>query len=144
MQITAVDHSSNAEGVHNSLFGKEVPKGVLVYRVFGAFLFGAADKLETALKRAHQKPDVLILKMQSVLAMDATGLNALRDIYEKLHRKGKHLVLSGPHTQPLITMQRDGFVDELGEANVCAHLDDALERARAILAEKTAAKTKAV
>jgi SulP family sulfate permease len=140
MQITAVDESTENEGVHNSLLGKKIPDGVLVYRVFGAFLFGAADKLETALKRARQEPDVLILKMQNVLAMDATGLNALEDIYEKLHRKGRHLVLSGPHTQPLMTMEKDGFIDELGEANVCPHLEAALERAREILAERAAAK----
>jgi SulP family sulfate permease len=138
MQVIAVDQSTSAENAHNSLEGKEVPKGVMVYRVFGAFLFGAADKLETALKRAKQEPEVLILKMQSVLAMDATGLNALEDIYEKLHRKGKHLILSGPHTQPLVTMQRDGFIDQLGEENVCAHLDAALERAREILKSKSA------
>jgi SulP family sulfate permease len=136
MQITSVDESTGAESAHNSLAGKTVPKGVLVYRVFGAFLFGAADKLETTLKRAHQEPEVLILKMQSVLAMDATGLNALQDIYEKLHRKGKHLVLSGPHTQPLLTMQNDGFIDQLGEENVCPHLDAALERAKEILQAK--------
>ncbi|HWF20485.1 MAG TPA: sulfate permease [Verrucomicrobiae bacterium] len=138
MQITAVDQSTSAESAHNSVIGKEVPKGVMVYRVFGAFLFGAADKLETALKRAHQEPEILILKMQSVLAMDATGLNALEDIYEKLHRKGRHLILSGPHTQPLVTMQRDGFIDQLGAENVCPHLDAALERAREILDAKAA------
>jgi SulP family sulfate permease len=133
MQITAVDQSAQAEAAHNLLAGKEVPKGVMVYRVFGAFLFGAADKLETALKRAHEEPEVLILKMQNVLAMDATGLNALEDIYEKLHRKGRSLILSGPHTQPLATMVRDGFIEELGEDNVCPHLDAALARARELL-----------
>ncbi len=141
MQITAVDESTSAENEHNSLGGKEVPGGVMIYRVFGAFLFGAADKLETALKRARAEPDVLILKMQSVLAMDATGLNALEDIYEKLHAKGRHLILSGPHTQPLVTMQKDGFIDQLGEENVCPHLDAALERAREILGLARAEQT---
>ena len=89
MQITALNESTAEESAHNSIAGKQIPKGVMVYRVFGAFLFGAADKLETALKRANQEPDMLILKMQSVLAMDATGLNALEDIHEKLHRKGR-------------------------------------------------------
>jgi sulfate permease, SulP family len=140
MKITAVDENTENEAAHNSLKGKTVPKGVLVYRVFGAFLFGAADKLETALKRAHEEPEVLILKMQSVLAMDATGLNALEDIYEKLHRKGKSLILSGPHTQPLATMVRDGFIDELGEDNVCPHLDAALERALQLLEQKKTAR----
>jgi SulP family sulfate permease len=140
MQIVEVNPKTQDESAHNSLVGKQIPPGVMVYRVFGAFLFGAADKLETTLKRERQEPEVLILKMQSVLAMDATGLNALRDIYEKLHKKGRQLILSGAHTQPLITMQNDGFVEELGEDNVCPHLESALERARVVLAEKAAAK----
>src|SRR6266487_2367695 len=136
-QITAVDESTETEGPHHSLIGKQIPEGVMVYRVFGAFFFGAADKLETALKRARQEPDILILRMRKVLAMDATGLNALEDLHEKLHAKGKHLILSGPHTQPLFAMDRAGFLDRLGRENVCAHIDAALARAREILAEKS-------
>ena len=135
-QITAVDETTETEGAHHSLVGKEIPEGVMVYRVFGAFFFGAADKLETALKRARQEPDILILRMRKVLAMDATGLNALEDLYEKLHAKGKHLILSGPHTQPLFAMDRAGFLDRLGRENVCAHVDAALTRAREILAKR--------
>ncbi len=79
---------------------REIPRGVMVYRIFGSFFFGAADKLESALKRLKEEPEVLILRMRKVLAMDATGLNALEDLCERLRRKGKHLILSGPHTQP--------------------------------------------
>ena len=132
-QITAVDQTSETEGSHHSLIGKDVPNGVMVYRIFGSFFFGAADKLESALKRMKQEPDVLILRMRKVLAMDATGLNALEDLYERLRRHNKHLILSGPHTQPLFMMTKAGFLDELGEENVCANIDLALARAREIL-----------
>ncbi len=124
----------------SALVGKIVPEGVLIFRIFGAFFFGAADKLETALKRGTQEPRVLILRMRKVLAMDATGLNALEDLYEKLRNKNKYLVLSGPHSQPLITMQRFGFLDRLGRENVCEHIDAALEWARQILAETSPRK----
>ena len=87
---------------------------MLIFRVFGAFFFGAADKLETALKRAQQEPKILILRMRKVLAMDATGLNALEDLYEKMHKRGQQLILSGPHTQPYITMEKAGFLEQLG------------------------------
>jgi len=40
--------------------------GVLGQCIFGSFFFGAADKLETALKRLKQEPDVLILCMSKV------------------------------------------------------------------------------
>jgi sulfate permease, SulP family len=132
-QITAVDESSETEGSQHSLVGKTIPKGVMVYRIFGSFFFGAADKLETALKRSGEEPQVLILRMRKVLAMDATGLNALEDLSERLHARGKHLLLSGPHTQPLFMMDKSGFLDRLGRENVCANVEHALERAREIL-----------
>jgi SulP family sulfate permease len=132
-QITAVDQTTETEGAHHSLIGKEIPHGVLVFRVFGAFFFGAVDKLETALQRARQEPQVLILRMRKVLAMDATGLNALEDVHDKLQKRGKHLVLSGPHTQPLLVMDKAGFLDRIGRENVCADIDAALERSREIL-----------
>src|SRR5690242_6980160 len=132
-QIMAVDESTETEGSHHSLVGKEIPKGVMVYRIFGALFFGAADKLESALKREKQEPDVLILRMRKVLAMDATGLNALEDLFERLQRKGKHLVLSGPHTQPLLVLDKAGFLNRIGNENVCANIDAALARARELL-----------
>jgi SulP family sulfate permease len=132
-QITAVDEATETEGSQHSLVGKEIPKGVMVYRIFGSFFFGAADKLETALKREGREPDVLILRMRKVLAMDATGLNALEDLHERLRERGKYIVLSGPHTQPLFMMDKAGFLDRLGKENVCANIELALARAREIL-----------
>jgi sulfate permease, SulP family len=132
-QITAVDQTTETEGAHHSLVGKDIPNGVMVYRIFGSFFFGAADKLESALKRLKQEPDVFILRMRKVLAMDATGLNALEDLYERLRSHNKHLILSGPHTQPLFMMDKAGFLDRLGRENVCANIDLALARSREIL-----------
>jgi len=132
-QIMAVDESTETEGSHHSLVGKEVPKGVMIYRMMGAFFFGAVDKLESVLKRVNQEPEVLILRMRKVVAMDATGLNSLEDLYEKLRRRGKHLVLSAPHTNPMMVMEKAGFIDRLGRENVCPHIDAALDRAREIL-----------
>jgi sulfate permease, SulP family len=139
-QITSVDPATDTEGPHHSLAGKVIPPNVLVFRVFGAFFFGVADKLETALQRARQEPDVLILRMRKVLAMDATGLNALEDLYDKLRRRGKYLVLSAPHTQPLLVMDKAGFLDRIGRENVCANIDLSLERARELLAPKDSKK----
>jgi SulP family sulfate permease len=131
--IMAVDESTETEGSHHSLIGKEVPPGVMVYRMMGAFFFGAVDKLESILKREKREPEILILRMRKVVAMDATGLNALEDLYDKLRRKGKHLILSAPHTNPYMVMERAGFVERLGRENVCPHIDAALARARVIL-----------
>ena len=132
-QITAVDESSETEGPQHSLIGHEVPEGVMVYRIFGSFFFGAADKLDTALRQSKIEPEVLILRMRKVVAMDATGLNALEDLFERLEGSGKHLILSGPHTQPLYAMEKAGFIERIGRNNLCGDIEDALIRAREIL-----------
>ena len=113
--------------------GRTVPKGVLIFRVFGAFFFGVVDKLDDELKRAKMEPEILIIRMRKVLAIDATGLQALIDLHHKLKSKGKHLILSAPHTQPLAVMENAGFIDAIGRDNVCPHIADALARARVIL-----------
>ncbi len=132
-QITAVDEASETEGSQHSLVGRAVPKGVLIFRVFGAFFFGVVDKLDDELKRAKMEPEILILRMRKVLAIDATGLQALIDLHHKLKSKGKHLILSAPHTQPLAVMENAGFIDAIGRDNVCPHIVAALARAREIL-----------
>lgn len=132
-QITAVDETTETEGSQHSLIGRQVPPGVLVFRVFGAFFFGVVDKLDDELKRAKQEPDVLILRVRKVLAMDATGLQALEDLHAKLRSKHKHLILSAAHTQPLTVMEKAGFLERLGRENVCPHIGAALARARTIL-----------
>jgi SulP family sulfate permease len=136
-----VDESTETEGSQHSLVGREIPPGVLVFRVFGAFFFGVVDKLDDELKRAKQEPDILILRVRKVLAMDATGLQALEDLHVKLRAKGKHLILSAPHTQPLMVMEKAGFLDRLGRENVCPNIVAALARAREILGLPPAPET---
>jgi len=140
-QITAVDEQSETEGAEHSLAGKAIPPGVMVYQVFGAFFFGAADKLETALRRSRQEPQILILRMRRVLAMDATGLNALEDLHERFAKRGKHLILCGPHTQPMFMLTKAGFLDRIGMDNVCGTVDDALARAKELLPNEQTGRT---
>jgi len=45
--------------------------------------------------------------------LDATGLDALEDLMEKLRKHGKQLVLCGPHSQPLFALTRSGLIDRL-------------------------------
>ena len=110
-----------------------VPRGVMIYRVFGALLFGSAEKLESIIRRSGGETDVVILHLAAVTAMDATALNRVENLHEKLHRHGKHLILSGPHTQPYFMMEKAGFFDALGRENIAADLEAAVARARELL-----------
>ncbi len=115
---------------------KDVPRGVMIYRVFGALLFGSAEKLESIIRRTGGDTRVVILHMAAVTAMDATALNRVENLHAKLRRHGKYLVLSGPHTQPYFMMEKAGFFDALDRENIAADLESAVARARALTVAK--------
>jgi len=131
--VSVAEESPRSEDGEATLLRKAVPKGVVIYRVFGALFFGAADKLEAILTGTHADPDVLILKMREVISMDASAMYTLERLYEKLNRRGKHLVLCGPRPQAHLLMQEAGFFEKIGQANVVSSLDEALRRARELL-----------
>ena len=89
-----------------SLEGKEIPEGVMIFRIFGALMFGAADKLESILTSMGERPKIAILRMRTVLAMDATALDVLDKLYEKLKSRGVVLMITGAHSQPLHMMEK--------------------------------------
>jgi len=130
-RVTAHDELETPEQVAH---GKSIPEGVVVYRIFGPFFFGAAEKMENALlSDSAPPPRVLILRMQLVPAMDATALNALESIVERMQATGGQVVLSGPHRQPLEMMRKAGFLEKLGRSNIRPHFDAALTRASELL-----------
>src|ERR1035437_9200036 len=106
-----------------SIRGKEVPDGVLVYRIEGPFFFGAAEKLETALGRYSSVPRVVIFRLRTMPAVDATGLHALEVMLDKFPPKRTQLVLSGVQPQPMKVLSNAGFIDKIGLDNVCANID---------------------
>lgn len=124
------------EGEAGHEIAKDLPREAIVYRVYGALLFGAADKLDTVFRRAGSDVRVIILHLAGVTALDSTALARLDELHEKLVRHRKHLVLCGPHTQPYAVMARAGFLERVGAENVTATLEAAVERTRAICATR--------
>jgi len=118
-----------------ALSKKSVPDGVEVFEIDGPFFFGAADLFKDALNEVERPPKVLILRMRRVPAMDATGLRALEDVYNKTLREHTKLVLSGVQPQPRKVLESSGLLGRVGEANVHSEIDSALERAMVLLAE---------
>jgi SulP family sulfate permease len=118
---------------------RQVPAGVEVFEVKGAFFFGAATKFREAIGAVERPPRVLILRLRHVLAMDATGLRAVEVLLDECRRKGTTLVLSGVHAQPLVVLERSGLLERVGEENVHPDIDAALARARELVGLATAA-----
>lgn len=135
-RVQLVTEESEMELGADSIRNKVVPNGVLVYRLEGPFFFAAAEKLEAALARYTDVPRIVIFRMRTVPAMDATGLRALEVVLEKFHRKGTKLLLSGVQPQPMKLLFNSGFVDKIGLDNICANIDEALKRSAQIIETK--------
>lgn len=137
-EVSRVTDSDMLESPEQLANGKAIPHGVLVYRIFGPFLFGAAEKMEDAMEGLQEIPKVLILRLHLVSAMDATALNALESVIERMQKHKSTVILSGLHRQPLDMLMKAGVVETIGRKNFCAHFDDSLTRAREILAASAA------
>jgi len=123
------EHTAMPDDGDATLARKMAPPGVLIYRIYGALFFGIADKLESVLHQQHTEPEVLVLNMSEVISMDASALHVLEDLHGKLMKRGKHLILCGPHTQPYFLMHQAGLFEKIGKENVVANLEDALQQA---------------
>lgn len=117
----------------DSISRRLLPKGVVVYEAEGAFFFGVAESLRDNLDIGENPPKVLILRIRHVLALDASGIQALRDLRKGCARQGTQLLLEGVHSQPRRALEQSGWFEELGAENVLANLDLALSRAEEIL-----------
>ena len=114
----------------NAVRRRAIPEGVQVYEITGPFFFGAAETFKDRVSRIAGKPKVLILRMRHVLAIDSTGLHALRELVQRSKREGILVVLSDVHAQPVVALERSGLYDDITEENVHGNIDDALNRAR--------------
>jgi SulP family sulfate permease len=126
----------------NSIDKKQIPIGVEVFEINGPFFFGAAKKFRDQMLAIEKPPKVRIIRMRNVPAIDATGLQTLKDFYFDGKKLNTHLILSGVHTQPLFAMTTAGLLDLYGEENIHGNIDDALDRAREILGLKKIGRPK--
>lgn len=115
----------------------DVPEGVEIFEISGAFFFGAAEAFRETLSQVARKPKVLIIRMRDVTLLDATGLRALRDAVRRGKSERTLVLLTEIHAQPRETLDRSPLIEEMGEGQIYLTLDDALDRARAHLAARS-------
>lgn len=138
-QVNAITRDLQEEREEEEVGAKPaIPDGVEVFEVYGSLFFGAVDQFTEAIRSIEGKPKVLVLEMRSLLSIDATGLRALEDLVRQLSHQKSHLLIAGIHKQPLFAMTQSGFLDHLGEDNVCGSLEEAIERAKVLMARERA------
>ena len=108
---------------------KRIPDYVTMFRIHGPLLFGAADKLSRILDQDEDLTPIVILRLRNMTAIDGTGLRALEDFADRLHRTNRALILCGAPRQPAKMMKQAEFHEHVGADNICPNIQAALERA---------------
>lgn len=105
-----------------------LPHSTLVYRIDGPFFFGAAEKLESTLERVQHDIRTVVIRLERVPFMDATGMQTLAEIIERFQRRHVRVMLCGIPPRLARALQRGEVLHLVGEENVCANLDEVARR----------------
>jgi SulP family sulfate permease len=108
---------------------KKIPDYVTIFRIHGPFLFGTTDKIHHVLDRIETLTPVVIIRLRNMNALDATGLQALEYVADRLHASGRGLILCGALPQPAQLMRQAEFHEHVGDENICPDIRAALDRA---------------
>lgn len=106
----------------------DLPPSVSLYEIRGPFFFGAAEKFATTMRSFKQEDSIIILKMDQVPAMDATGLNAFLRFKAEMQKHGCKIVIVGLNPQPKRFIKKEGAVVHFSET-----MDEAIEAVKQLL-----------
>lgn len=101
-----------------------LPAGTLVYRVDGPYFFGAAEKLEHTLDNIQAHMACVVLRLDHVPFVDATGIQSLAEMADDFRRRGTRLVLCGARPNVVEKLRRAGVLVKIGEDSLFPTLDD--------------------
>ena len=98
---------------------------VLTFKLYGALFFGAAAKLDPTMHAIERAPRgmTVVLDAMHLISLDATGLDALRQVHRAVLARGGVLRFESVQAQPLEVMERSGFVEELRTGRPAAAAD---------------------
>ena len=111
----------------------EVPDGVEIYDIKGPFFFGVSHEFEEVTRFVSKMPKVRILDLGDVPIIDATGLNSLKQFYNKCKHNHIHVIFSGVDHEVFRAIKTSGLYDLIGKENVFRHISHAIEQANKLM-----------
>src|SRR3546814_7108621 len=97
---------SDSNGTEDLGQRDSLPDDVEVFRISGPFLCGVAGELLDALKRLGRTPRAIILRLELVPYLDASGAVALEEFLAQAAAAGTRVILAGAQPQPRAVLER--------------------------------------
>jgi SulP family sulfate permease len=128
---------SNEETTEDRLMSDSLPDHVDVFEINGPLFFGAAYKFRDTMRLIENPARILIIRMDKVPVIDATGIRVLKDVHEEFNKKGSKLILSEVNSEQVIDeLHKSRLLFRIGKANVTASFENAIKRAGDILGQQ--------
>lgn len=105
-----------------------LPREIRVFEINGPMFFAAADRLAQIDYKHYTK--VIIVRMRSVPAIDASAMQSLHNLADRAEKRNIRLVFSHVNEQPMSVMKKDGFFERIGEENFCTDINAAVDFAK--------------
>jgi SulP family sulfate permease len=125
------DNTDNAEGL-------QLPPHVEVFEISGPLFFGAAYKFKDAMKFIETPPKILIIRMDKVPIIDATGIKTIAEVHKDAKQRGTKLILSEVTSSKVLEALKEARLQfAIGKANITTTFQQAVERAKVVLQDST-------
>lgn len=103
-----------------------LPSNVQIYEIQGPFFFGAANILKDLLEESGPPPKTFILRLKEVPMIDASGMHAIQEFYDRCKSRKITLYLTEVKEHTRHDLKKFGLLDQIGEKHIFRTLDDAL------------------
>lgn len=120
----------------DALSRKIIPPSVEVYEINGPFFFGMVSTFLETMSNVENNPKARILRMRHVSSIDATALNALRQVTLQSKRRNVVIILSGVSKKLLNLLEKSDIVGLIGRENILPNIDKAIMRSSIIVGDQ--------
>lgn len=110
---------------------RDIPHSIRVFEICGPLFFAAADEILRI--QSEKSTKVIVIRMRSVPAIDASAMRSLRQLAARAKKKKITLVFSHVNEQPMSVMKKDGFIEHIGVENFQPNIVEALDYAEALV-----------
>ena len=125
------------EGAAHPDLSEPLPRGVVLYEVAGPLFFGAAQKAVSALLQAEKRAvRVVVLDMEHVPVIDATGLVHLHNLVRRLNQSKMKVILVRVQPKPLRVLAGAGWRNRRGFLRIFRGFARGVEVARRTVSEE--------
>ena len=102
-----------------------------ITKVEGSLFFGSAEYTKNHLLLYldnHPNMKHMVLRLEGIEVLDASGIATLEEIHEKLLARGGHLALAGCDAAHVETLANAGFIQRIGSDYIRRSTEDAMKQ----------------